>query len=213
MPWDGEAEVAGELTPELAKRIRLVVLDVDGVLTDNGVYLGSTAAGEPVELKRFHIQDGLGMKLLQWSGIEVIMLSGRVSTATTLRAEELGVEAFQDAGARKTPILESVMTRLGADWDQVAMLGDDLADLPVLRQVGLPVAVANAVAEVRAEARWVTERSGGTGAVREFAEALLKARGTWSAVVEAYCRSRDEDGPSLEAALTHILDTAGETEA
>ncbi|MEJ2679882.1 MAG: HAD hydrolase family protein, partial [Gemmatimonadota bacterium] len=117
--------------------------------------------------------------------------SGRESHATTLRAAELGIEAHQDAGARKIPLLVSIMERLGADWDEVAMVADDLADLPVLRKVGLPVAVANAVAEVRAQARWCTRRPGGAGAVREFAEALLKSRGVWSNLVDAYCRSRE----------------------
>lgn len=182
--------MADRLPPDLAQRVRLVVLDVDGVLTDNGIYVGRSENG-PVELKRFHVQDGLGVKMMVWSGIEVVMVSGRESHATTLRAAELGIEAHQDGGARKIPLLESIMHRLGADWDEVAMVADDLADLPVLRKVGLPVAVANGVPEVRAQARWCTRRPGGAGAVREFAEALLKARGVWTDLVDAYCRSRE----------------------
>ncbi|MEJ2678164.1 MAG: HAD hydrolase family protein [Gemmatimonadota bacterium] len=182
--------MAERLPAELADRVRLVVLDVDGVLTDNGVYVGRSETG-PVELKRFHVQDGLGIKMMVWAGIEVVLVSGRVSHATTLRAAELGIEAHQDGGARKIPLLETIMERVGADWDQVAMVADDLADLPVLRKVGLPVAVANGVAEVRAQARWCTRRPGGEGAVREFAEALLKGRGIWSDLVDAYCRSRE----------------------
>lgn len=178
------------LPPDLAQRVRLVVLDVDGVLTDNGIYVGRSESG-PVELKRFHVQDGLGIKMMVWAGIEVVLVSGRESHATMLRAAELGIEAHQDGGARKIPLLESIMGRLGADWHEVVMVADDLADLPVLRRVGLPVAVANAVPEVRAQARWCTRRPGGAGAVREFAETLLKARGVWSDLVDAYCRSRE----------------------
>ncbi len=188
----------GELEKERVASVRLVVLDVDGVLTDNGVYMGTTASGETVELKRFHIQDGLGIKLLQWTGIQVVLLSGRVSEATRIRADELGVEAIQDAGARKVPALQAVLDRSGIDWSEVAMLADDLADLPALRRVGLPVAVANAVREIREEAVASTERPGGRGAVREFAEALLEARGIREAAVEAYCRSREANGGSPE---------------
>jgi len=168
-----------------------VVLDVDGVLTDNGVYIGQTAGGEAVELKRFSILDGLGIKMLKESGLVVAVISGRESAATRIRAEELGIECHQDAGAAKLPALRDLMRRHGIDWADVAFVGDDLADLPVFRRVGVPVAVANAVAEIRALACWQTERRGGDGAVREFAEALLQARGRWAGLVEAYARDRE----------------------
>lgn len=176
---------------ELARRIRFVALDVDGVLTDNGVYVGSTASGEAVELKRFHILDGLGIKMLGWAGLEVALVSGRESPATRIRADELGIEYYQDRGARKLPTMHALMERHALEWDEIAFLGDDLADLPVLRRVALPVAVANAVPEVKALARWQTRRAGGEGAVREFAEALLTARGEWNRLVEQYCRDRE----------------------
>lgn len=179
---------------ELARAVRVVILDVDGVLTDNGVYMGSTASGERVELKRFHIMDGLGVKMLEWAGIRVVLVSGRESPATDLRAEELGVEVRQVAGGYKLPLVEKVLEEAGAGWDALAMVADDLADLAVIRRAGLPVAVANAAAELHAESRWTTSVSGGQGAVREFAEALLKARGEWSGLVEAYRRSREEGG-------------------
>lgn len=184
------------LEPELARRVRLVVLDVDGVLTDNGVYIGRTASGEAVELKRFGITDGLGIRMLEWSGIPVVLISGRVSEATRIRAGELGVECFQDGGARKLPALRDVMRRHEVDWEEVAFVGDDLADLPALERVGLPVAVANAVPEVKAVARLHLRRSGGHGAVREFVETLLRARGEWSRRVAEYTAARsklDED--------------------
>ncbi|MEJ2502818.1 MAG: HAD hydrolase family protein [Gemmatimonadota bacterium] len=177
-----------------ARGVRVVVFDVDGVLTDNGVYLGATASGERVELKKFHIQDGLGLKMLQWAGLRVALVSGRESPATTLRAEELGVEARQVAGGYKIDVVGSVLEEAGADWDQLAVVGDDLADLPVLLRAGLPIAVRNAVAELRAAALWTTSRVGGDGAVREVAEAVLRARGEWAGLVTAYRRSREEGG-------------------
>jgi len=176
----------------LAAGIRLVVFDVDGVLTDGGVILGATASGERVEMKRFEITDGLGVHLLRQVGLTVAIVTGRESAAVRLRAQELGiVECHQDATAAKLPIMERLLDRLGIAWDEVAFLGDDLADIPVLRRVGLPAAVANAASEVRALAQWVGRKRGGEGAAREFAEALLGARGEWADAVDAYLRKRE----------------------
>lgn len=177
----------------------MVALDVDGVLTDNGVYIGTAGAGETVEFKRFDIQDGLGINLMRRAGLIVVLISGRYSAASEVRAAELDIECFQAPGGRKIPAFRELLERHGLTWDEVAFVGDDLADLPAMRRVGLPVAVANAVPEIRAEARWQTSRRGGSGAVREFAEALLQARGEWAELVEAYCRDReghDYDGDS-----------------
>ncbi len=176
---------------ESARRVRLVVLDVDGVLTDSGVYMGALPGGEVLEMKRFDIQDGFGVKLLQWAGIPVAVVSGRVSRATEIRARELEVdELHQDGRAQKVPAIQEILDRRGLEWSQVAMLGDDLPDLAVLQRVGLPAAVGNATEEVRRIAAWQGTREGGHGAVREFCEALLKARGEWEAQVEAYVRAR-----------------------
>ena len=183
------------IDPELARRIRLVVLDVDGVLTDGGIFLGATETGEQVELKRFEITDGLGVRLLQESGITVAIVTGRESEAVRLRAAELRIaECHQDRSAAKLPIVRRLLAKLDMEWSEVAFLGDDLADLPVLRRVGLPAAVATAVSEVHATARWAGERGGGQGAVREFAEALLGARGEWARAVERYVAGREEEG-------------------
>jgi 3-deoxy-D-manno-octulosonate 8-phosphate phosphatase (KDO 8-P phosphatase) len=169
-------------------------LDVDGVLTDAGVYLGETSGGEAIELKRFDIQDGLGIRLLRESGIQVALVSGRLSAATTLRAHELGIEeCHQDAGARKLPLVRDLLRRHQVDWGEVAMLADDLPDLPVFEKVGLPAAVANAVDEIRERAAWIGRREGGHGAVREFARALLEARGEWTTAVENYCAARSHE--------------------
>lgn len=179
------------LDAALAARVKLVLLDVDGVLTDGGVYLGSTADGQQVEMKRFEITDQLGIKMLVWAGIKVALISGRESAATRLRAQELDIESLQTSGGFKMANVRSLMKKHGVQWEQIAFVSDDLADVPVLRRVGLPVAVANAVPEVMALVRWRTQASGGRGAVREFAEALLKARGEWNGMVDRYIADRD----------------------
>ena len=180
---------------ELARRIRLVILDVDGVLTDGGIYLGATASGEPVEMKRFDIQDGLGILMLQRAGVPVALVTGRVSEAVRLRAAELGIEdVHQDHTADKLRAVAALLERRGLEWSEAAFLGDDLPDLVVLRRVGLPAVVGNATADARACAVWQGTRRGGSGGVREFAEALLTARGAWSDAVEGYVREREEGG-------------------
>lgn len=135
------------------------------------------------------------MKLLEWAGVEVAIVSGRVSQATSIRARELGIrECHQDGGAQKVRVIKKMLDDRGLDWGQVAMLADDLPDLAVLRRVGLPAAVANATEVARRECLWQGEKVGGSGAVREFCEALLKARGEWEAQVERYVRERDGNG-------------------
>ena len=180
------------LQPSVAERIKVVGLDVDGVMTDAGVYIGAGPQG-PIELKRFHIHDSIGIKLLQAAGIKVVIVSGRSSEATELRARELGIdEVFQDQAAQKLPAFQQMLDRAGAAWAEAAFVGDDLPDIPLLRRVGLPVTVQNAVPEVRAVVAYVTSKAGGFGAVREFAEVLLKARGEWDEAVYQYLSERDE---------------------
>jgi 3-deoxy-D-manno-octulosonate 8-phosphate phosphatase (KDO 8-P phosphatase) len=180
------------LDATLARRLQLVGFDVDGVLTDNGIYLG-LVGDHPVELKRFHIQDGLGVRLLRTAALTVVWVSGRESAATALRARELSVdELIQDPTARKLPAFAALLARRGLAWDECAFVGDDLADLPVLRRVGLPIAVANAVPEVKAAAHIVTDIPGGQGAVREVAELILKARGEWQGLMTQYFLERGD---------------------
>jgi 3-deoxy-D-manno-octulosonate 8-phosphate phosphatase (KDO 8-P phosphatase) len=179
-----------EIDGARAARVRIVALDVDGVLTDNGIWIGPVA-GERVELKRFDIQDGLGIRLLRTAGIPVLWLSGRHSEATVLRAEELRVdELLQVAGPQKLDALGKALSRRGLGWEDVAYVGDDLADLQIMRRVGLPLAVANAVPEIRQVAAAVTAAPGGHGAVREIVDALLRARGVWTNMLERYFTER-----------------------
>lgn len=181
---------------DVANAIRLVVFDVDGVLTDGGVYLGATDDGRQVELKRFEITDQLGIKMLVWAGIDVILVSGRESAANHMRAEELDIPCYEGAGGHKLAIVERLIAEREISWRETACVCDDLADLPIFRRAGLAVAVVNAVPEVRAHASWITSRHGGHGAAREFSEALLRARGEWNRRVEDYLRQRE---PQVEA--------------
>ena len=186
------------VAPAKARRVRLLGLDVDGVLTDNGVYIGPVA-GERVELKRFDIQDGLGLILLRTANIPVVWVSGRSSEATALRAAELRVtELLQVPGPRKAAAFQEVLDRHGIEWDEVAFVGDDLADLPILRRVGLPIAVANAVTEVKQIAAYITRAQGGHGAVREVVEILLQARGEWPEILERYFAEKAEKAQMAE---------------
>jgi 3-deoxy-D-manno-octulosonate 8-phosphate phosphatase (KDO 8-P phosphatase) len=174
----------------LADSIRLVGLDVDGVMTDGGIYLGASD-GKPVELKRYEIQDGLGVHFMQRAGLRVVIVTGRVSDSVRLRALELDVDdVAQDPSARKLPAFLAMLDRHGIAPSEAAFVGDDFPDLAVLRLVGLPVAVGNAVPEIRAACKVQLTRHGGAGAVREFAELLLKARGQWEDVTEQYVRER-----------------------
>jgi len=179
--------------PALAQRlqaVKAVMLDVDGVLTDGGIYYDPTGR----EIKRFHVADGLGMELLRHAGIRVVILSGRVAEAITRRAAELRVtDCYQGVRDKKAQI-----ERLRQQWqmkaDELLYVGDDLNDLPAFEAVGVRVAVANADAMLKAQAHYVTKATGGNGAVREVSEWLLKARGDWEKAVEAYLQSRKEAG-------------------
>lgn len=184
-----------ELDAALARRIRFVALDVDGVLTDGGIYMGASADGTAIEFKRFDITDQLGIKMLGWAGLDVILLTGRGSKASKLRADELGIPYYEGPGGYKVAVLERVIGERGIAWNETACVCDDLADVPILRKAGLPVAVANAVPEVRALAHWTTVREGGRGAVREFAETLLQARGEWNDRVREYHAAREKAAP------------------
>jgi 3-deoxy-D-manno-octulosonate 8-phosphate phosphatase (KDO 8-P phosphatase) len=174
----------------VARSIRLVGIDVDGVLTDGGIYLGAVG-GDALEFKRFDIHDGLGVYFLRRAGLKVVVVTGRVSESVRLRCAELGVDDLvQDAQAFKLPAFQEILARLGITPAEAAFIGDDFPDMAILRVVGLPVAVANAVTEVRDACRIRLTRSGGRGAVREFAELLLRARGDWDDLCERYVSER-----------------------
>jgi len=163
-------------------RIELLVLDVDGVLTDGRITL--TGAGE--EIKSFHAHDGAGMKYWRRAGRKLAMISGRGSQAVRLRAEELGVEAVRLNEKNKLPAYQEVLEELGLVPAQAAVVGDDLTDLPMMRHCAFSAAPADAVGEVRQAADYVTESRGGQGAVREVIELILKEAGLWQAILRRY---------------------------
>ena len=175
---------------EVAKRIRLVGLDVDGVLTDGGIYLGSVG-GASQEFKRYDIQDGIGIAFLKLAGIRVAIVTGRVSDSVRLRARELDIEdVAQDPNAEKLPGFMALLRKHNIQPAEAAFVADDFPDLPILRVVGLPVAVGNAVPEIRAVSTLTLKATGGRGAIREFAELLLKSRGQWKSVTDRYVAER-----------------------
>ena len=158
-----------------ASRIRLLVLDVDGVLTDGILVYG--ASGE--EIKRFHVRDGLAMQAARRAGLEVAVISGRASAAVTRRMSELGIVEVHQGVADKESVLRGLLARLGVKAAETAVMGDDLPDLPLMRIAGLAMAPADAVPEVRRAAGWVSRWVGGHGAVREAVELLLRSRKAW----------------------------------
>jgi 3-deoxy-D-manno-octulosonate 8-phosphate phosphatase (KDO 8-P phosphatase) len=174
----------------LAKSIRLVAFDVDGVMTDGGIYLGDVD-GRRLEFKRYEIQDGLGIAMLRQVHVPVAIITGRVSESVRLRAVELGVDdVAQDPDGHKLSGFMRILKRHGIAAAETAFVGDDFPDMSLLRIVGLPVAVANAVPEVRAICRHQLTSHGGRGAVREFVEDFLKARGEWETAWTRYVDAR-----------------------
>jgi 3-deoxy-D-manno-octulosonate 8-phosphate phosphatase (KDO 8-P phosphatase) len=160
------------------KRVRLLLCDVDGVLTDATVLVG-----EEREMKRFHIRDGLGLMALRRQGLKVGWISNRPSPATTRRAKELKIDFLKQEKGSKVRIVESLLAKTGFRWDEVCYMGDDIVDLGVLNRVGVAVAVADAVAEARAAADYVTSADGGYGAVREVVELILQAQNKWARIL------------------------------
>lgn len=160
---------------EIAKPIRLILSDVDGVMTDGAIVIDNAG----VESKTFHVRDGLAIKLWQRSQFQFGLLTSRNSQIVKLRAAELNIEIVRQGFADKLPAARDIFQQLGIEPHEVCYIGDDLPDIPVMAEVGLPVAVADAVAEVREVAKWVTQTPGGRGAVREVIERLLKAKGSW----------------------------------
>lgn len=157
---------------ETAARIRLAVFDIDGVFTDGRILIGS----DGVEYKAFSVRDGVGVKGLLRAGIEVAIISGRASPAVDRRMAELGVTRVVQGCDDKAAALAQLWHETGVSANETAYLGDDTPDLPAMRLVGLPAAVADAHPEARAQAHWVSALPGGAGAVREFCELLLGAR-------------------------------------
>ena len=164
---------------EIAARIKLVILDVDGVMTDGSIIIHDDGS----ETRIFDIKDGLGTVALQMLGVEVAIITSKKSGAVARRAEELRIKRFHEGVRKKVLVYEQMLEEMGITDEEVCYVGDDLNDLGMMKRVGLPVAVADAVPEIKAVARYVTKAPGGRGAVREVAELILKAQGKWDALL------------------------------
>ena len=171
---------------ELAAPIKMLLMDVDGVLTDGTLWNVPDAAGNMVETKGFDSQDGIALQWLHWKGIKTGLISGRNSPATTERAKQCKFAYVYQGHIEKIPILDEILADAKLEKHQVAYIGDDLTDIVVMHRVGLAIATGNARVEVKQEAHYVTEAVGGAGAVREVVELILKAQGTWNEILEKY---------------------------
>ncbi len=167
---------------ELAKNIKLLVLDVDGVLTDGGLYYGDNG----LVMKRFNVQDGFGIKLAQSVNLEIGVISGLDQKPVANRVAELGVKHYYPGKHQKIPLLETICEKIGIDVSEAAFMGDDWIDLGAMRRAGLAMSVPNAMPEVVKAADWVAPRSGGHGAVRDAISFILEAQGLLDKAIEEW---------------------------
>jgi len=171
-----------QLILEKAEKIRMVIFDVDGVLTDGRLYV----TDQGTELKAFYSRDGLGMRMLQQSGVDIAVMTGRTSETVKHRMAEMRIRHVYQGQHNKLPALDSLIDETGVTAEAIAYLGDDIVDLPVMRQVGLAVAVADAHEDVKLYADWQTPNNGGLGAARDLCELIMKAQNTWERVKDYY---------------------------
>lgn len=167
---------------EKLKKIKIFITDVDGVLTDGRIILGSNG----LELKAFHAQDGLGLHLAQKAGLKTAIITGRYSEAVERRGRELAFDYVFQGVTDKKSVLREILTKEGLNLNEAAYIGDDLNDLPILKLAGVKLAVNNAVNEVKEAADYVTRKDGGCGAVREAVELILKAQDKWEKIMSGY---------------------------
>ncbi len=169
-----------------ASKIKLLLMDVDGVMTNGKLYHFPDEEGNMIETKGFDSQDGIALQWMQWKGLQTGLISGRESLGTKERARQVKMNYVYQGHIEKVPILEKIMADAQVTPEEVAYMGDDLTDLVVMRRVGFAVAVANARPEVKREAHYVTEATGGNGAVREAIELILDAWGFWQEILDKY---------------------------
>jgi 3-deoxy-D-manno-octulosonate 8-phosphate phosphatase (KDO 8-P phosphatase) len=170
---------------ERARKTRLLIMDVDGVLTDGRIILDSHGH----ELKEFDVKDGHGIVMAHRANLRTALISGRESETITRRAQELGTELVYQKIWNKLEVYDKILADTKLTHEEVAYIGDDLIDIPILRRVGFAVAVADAVDEVKAAAHLITQRAGGQGAVREVIELILRAQGHWETLLQRYTRA------------------------
>ena len=170
----------------IAAGVKVLLMDVDGVLTDGKLYFVPDAEGKITETKAFVAQDGIALRWLKWYDVKTGVISGRDSPATVERARQVDMTWVFQGHIEKIPLFEQIMTEAGVSREEVAYIGDDLTDVVIMRRVGLSFATANARKEVKHSASAVTEAAGGCGAVREIIEVLLKARDVWGELLKKY---------------------------
>jgi 3-deoxy-D-manno-octulosonate 8-phosphate phosphatase (KDO 8-P phosphatase) len=178
--------LTAEQLHEHAARIKILLMDVDGVLTDGRLYLFPAPDGTLAETKGFDSQDGIALRWLSWYGIKTGVISGRESQATAGRASQVGMTWVFQGHIEKIPLFEQVVKESGVKPEEIAYVGDDLTDVVLFRRAGLSIATANARPEVKQAAMHVTEAAGGSGAIREVAELLLKGHGKWDELLKKY---------------------------
>lgn len=173
---------AAELATELAATIKAIIFDVDGVLTDGGLY----RSDDGQEFKRFHSADGLGIRMLGDAGIKIAVITGRESNVVRHRCKELQIEHLIQGARDKLPAFETLCSETGLSANEFAYMGDDIIDLPVMRRVGLALTVPNANAEVAELAHWTSKKTGGNGAAREACELILKSQDLYQSAIARY---------------------------
>jgi 3-deoxy-D-manno-octulosonate 8-phosphate phosphatase (KDO 8-P phosphatase) len=181
-----QPELTQDDVPIRAARIKLLLMDVDGVLTDGRLINVPAPDGTMFETKAFDSQDGIALQWLSWHGIATGVISGRESPATAERARQVKMTYVYQGHIEKIPILQEILAKSGLTPEETAYAGDDLTDVVVMRRVGLAIATANARPEVKRVAHYVTTAPGGKGAIREVAEMLLQAKGVWSDILKKY---------------------------
>lgn len=184
MPRSANLTAARRIAPALRTklaRVKLLLCDVDGVLTD-----ATVTVGDETETKRFHIRDGLGMQLLQREGVQVGWISNRPSFATTQRAMELKIDFLHQRNGNKVDAVGAILKQTGFTWIEVCYMGDDVVDLGVMDRAGVAIAVADGIREVKMIADYVTSVEGGAGAVREVVELILRAQNKWDRLIKKY---------------------------
>jgi len=181
VPTERRSKISPRIV-EIASKVKLLILDVDGVLTDGGIILD----GDAGELKVFHVRDGHGLVMLKRAGVKVAIISGRNSKVVDRRARELGITEVYQECRNKIVAYEKLLAKLAIADKDVAYIGDDIVDLPLFKRVGFPVAVADAVEEAKETALFITNACGGRGAVREICDLILKANGKWSELLDEH---------------------------
>ena len=187
-----------------ARRVKVLLFDVDGVLTDGGITVSPGSEGKPVEIKTFSAHDGMGIALAHTAGLKVGWVTKRDSQAVRIRAKDLRIDHVYQGQHYKVEALDQIVKEEGCTLEEIAYVGDDIIDLPVMRKVGLAIAVANARPQVKAIAHFTTQHAGGYGAGRDAIDFLLNARGVLEETIEKYLDPNDEEAQKADIGVGNM---------